>query len=111
MSNFFRMPAWSVAVVAAPVLLSTIAEAQTAPPNLPAAIMCYASADQSWRIGYLYKINNDGSAIYMAPNGNLAATLDSNGVLLPPKDRPAGLDCYGKTLDELRSNGRVMELR
>jgi hypothetical protein len=107
------MPAWSVAVVIAPMLLSftTIVQAQTAPPNLPAAIMCYAAADQSWRIGYLYKINNDGSAIYMAPNGNLAATLDAKGVLLEPKDRPAGLDCYGKTLDELRSNGRVMELR
>jgi hypothetical protein len=36
-------------------------------------------------------------------------------VLKPaPEDilqRPAGVDCYGKTLDELRSNGRIMEFQ
>jgi hypothetical protein len=29
----------------------------------------------------------------------------------PPSDRPAGGDCFGKTLKELRAAGRVMEFR
>jgi hypothetical protein len=104
-----QMPAAAVGATSMLLALATSVEAQQVPPDLPAAIICYAEADQSWRIGYLYRVSGDGTAVYMAPNGSLAATLDANGVLLKPKDRPAGLDCYGKTLDELRSSGRVME--
>jgi hypothetical protein len=91
--------------------LATGAVAQAIPSNLPAAIMCYAQADQSWRIGYLFRVNKNGDALYTAPDGRLGATVDAKGVVAQPTNRPAGLDCFGKTLDELRANGRVMEFQ
>lgn len=91
--------------------LATQAVSQTVAPNLPAAIMCYAEADQSWRIGYLSKVNKNGDAEYVSGNGKLSATLNAKGVVEAPTNRPAGLDCFGKTLAELRSNGRVMEFQ
>jgi len=91
--------------------LATGAVAQAIPPNLPAAIMCYAQADQSWRIGYLFRVNKNGDALYIAPDGRLSATVDAKGVVAHPTNRPAGLDCFGKSLDELRANGRVMEFQ
>jgi hypothetical protein len=87
------------------------AVAQTVPPNFPAAIMCYAEADHSWRVGYLFRINKNGDAMYLAPNGQLGAMVDARGTVVVPANRPAGLDCYGKTLDELRSSGRTMEFQ
>jgi hypothetical protein len=91
--------------------LATGAVAQAVPPNLPAAIMCYAPADQSWRVGYLSRVNKNGEAIYTTSDGRLSATIDAKGVVAAPTNRPAGVDCYGKTLDELRSNGRVLEFQ
>ena len=91
--------------------LATQAVAQPVPPNLPAVIMCYAEADQSWRVGYLSKVNKNGDAEYVSGNGKLSATLNAKGVVEAPTNRPAGVDCYGKTLAELRSTGRVMEFQ
>jgi hypothetical protein len=91
--------------------LATQAVAQPVAPNLPAVIMCYAEADQSWRVGYLSKVNKNGDAEYVSGNGKLSATLNAKGVVEAPTNRPAGVDCYGKTLAELRSNGRVMEFQ
>lgn len=87
------------------------ASAQTAPPEFPIAIICYAPADQSWRTGYLYRVQKSGDALYIAPDGKLGATVDATGTVLAPKNRRAGLDCYGKTLVELRATGRVLEFR
>jgi hypothetical protein len=56
---------------------------------------------------HLTLINKDGSATYIS--GDLAVTVDAKGVVQPPSDRPAGSDCFGKTLEELRAAGRVME--
>ena len=115
MANVSRIPELPVAITAvASMMLITVATgafAQTSPPNLPAAIVCYAQADQSWRVGYLFRINKNGDATYIAPSGTLSATVNAKGVVAAPTNRPAGLDCYGKTLDELRSNGRVMEFQ
>ena len=92
--------------------LATQTAAQTVPPpNLLAAIMCYAEPDQSWRVGYLYKVNKNGDAEYVSANGKLSATLNAKGVVEAPTNRPAGVDCYGKTLAELRTNGRVLEFQ
>jgi len=90
---------------------ATGAVAQTFPSNLPMAITCYAPQDQSWRIGYLYRVNPKGDAIYLAADGKIGATVSAAGVVEAPTNRPAGLDCYGKTLDELRANGRVMDFQ
>jgi hypothetical protein len=105
---------FALALVAVPGMLLTVATetvAQTVPPNLPAAIICYAQADQSWRVGYLFRVKKNGDALYNTPDGRLSAMVNSKGVVAAPTNRPAGVDCYGKTLDELRSIGRIMEFQ
>jgi hypothetical protein len=93
------------------VAVATGAVAQTVPPNLPAAIICYAESDQSWRVGYLFRVNKNGDMTYISPDGRLSATVNAKGIVAAPTNRPAGVDCYGKTLDELRSSGRIMEFQ
>lgn len=88
---------------------TTGAAAQPVPPNLPAAILCYAQADQSWRVGYLSRVSKSGDALYITADRRLSMTINANSVVAPPNNRPAGTDCYGKTLDELRSSGRLIE--
>jgi hypothetical protein len=99
------------AVTSMLITLSMGAVAQAVPPNLPAAIMCYAQADQSWRVGYLHRVNKNGDATYITPDGRLSAIVNAKGVVAAPTNRPVGVDCYGKTLDELRSNGRIMDFQ
>jgi hypothetical protein len=99
------------AVTSTLVSLATGTVAQTVPPTLPAAIICYAQADQSWRVGYLYRVSKNGDATYIAPGGRLDAVVNAKGVVVPPTNRPSGIDCFGKTLDELRSNGRIMDFQ
>jgi hypothetical protein len=112
MTNLSHMPKLALAVTAVTSMLVTVATgavAQAVPPNLPVAIICYAQADQSWRVGYLFRVNKNGDAIYTTPDGRLSATVNAKGDVAAPTNRPAGVDCYGKTLDELRSSGRIME--
>ena len=106
-----KLPLAITAVTSMIVTLATGAIAQTVPSNFPAAIMCYAQSDQSWRVGYLHRITKNGDAMYTSLVGNLNATINAKGVVVAPNNRPAGVDCYGKTLDELRSNGRVLEFQ
>jgi hypothetical protein len=112
-TGFSNMRKFSLALFTILGLPSMVATAtgQTSPPELPIAIMCYAKQDQSWRVGYLHRVQANGDALYMTADGKLSATLSAKGVIAPPSNRPAGVDCYGKTLDELRSNGRVMEFQ
>lgn len=103
----------SMVAIAASVLvdLATGAIAQTVPPALPLAIICYSETSRSWRVGYLAMVYEDGSALYVPPSGKLAAKMSASGVLEAPSDRPAALDCFGQTLDQLRANGRVIEFQ
>jgi hypothetical protein len=113
MTNVSHMPKLALAVTAVTSMLvtPTAAVAQAVPPNLPAAIICYAQADQSWRVGYLFRVNKNGDAIYTTPDGRLSAMVNAKGVVAQPTNRPAGVDCYGKTLDELRSSGRILDFQ
>ena len=106
-----KLPLAITAVTSMLVTVATGAVAQTVPPIPPAAIICYAQADQSWRVGYLHRITKNGDAMYTSLVGNLNATINAKGVVAAPTNRPAGVDCYGKTLDELRSNGRIMDFQ
>jgi hypothetical protein len=90
--------------------LATGIVAQTAPPELPLAITCWSPSSRQWIVGYLATIKEDGTATYQG--GRLSATVNAKTrVVEPPGNRPPGLDCYGKTLDEPRSSGRVMEFQ
>lgn len=113
MANVFRMPKsvlMLTAVTAHCVALTTGAVAQTV-PSLPAAIMCYSQADQGWRVGYLSRVSKSGEALYVSADRRLTTTVNAKGVVVAPTNRPAGTDCFGKTLDELRSSGRIMEFQ
>ena len=103
-----KLPATAVASVL--VTLATGSVAQTFPPDFPLAVICFSEQTQTWRIGYLQEVSKDGSAVYVAAAGHLRVTVNANGLVQPPSDRPPGVDCFGKTLKELRAEGRVVEL-
>jgi hypothetical protein len=105
-----KIPLALVAVPGVILTLATETAAQTFPSNLPIAVACYAP-HKGWRVAYLYTVNTNGDAAYTAPNGRLAATVNAKGIVVAPTNRPSDLDCYGKTLDELRANGRVMDFQ
>ena len=106
-----KFPLALVALLGFLLTLTTETVAQTAPPEFPIAIICSAQQSQGWRIGYLYRIDENGDALYLSVDGRLSATVNAKGIVVPPTDRPAGLDCFGKTLDELRSSGRLFEVQ
>ena len=106
---------FSLAVTAVTSVLVTLATgpavAQKAPPQLPLAIICWNEQAKIWRVGYLSTVKEDGTATYAVLTGQLSSTIDAKGVVVPPSNRPANLDCFGKTLDELRALGRVLEFQ
>lgn len=63
----------------------------------PDTIVCRIGPDRI--VGYLHKVNDDGSAVYMALSRNFA-TVTPDGVV----HRDGAEDCDGKTLDELRDD-------
>ena len=83
-----------------------VAQAQPEDPThgLPHALLC--SVGDILFVGYLARINADGSAIYMTPAGG-HAMVSSEGVLEHP-DGAQG-DCAGRTIDELRTAGLTRE--
>jgi hypothetical protein len=114
MTNASHTPKLYFAVIAVAsmlVSLATGAIAQTVPANLPAAIICYAPPDQSWRVIYLSKVDKGGDKIYITPDRRLTATINAKGIMEAPTDRQGSADCYGKTVDELRSSGRILEFQ
>ena len=98
-------------IPAAGVILAFAAEAaaQTNPPDFPIGIICYIQQDQSWRVVYLNRVKANGDAIYLS--GRLGLTVNAKRVVVTPVNRPDISDCFGKTLDELRSNGRVIDFQ
>jgi hypothetical protein len=114
MTNAFQIPKFRFAVTVITSMLITPATgaiAQTVPANLAAAIICYAPPDQSWRVAYLFKVNKGGDLVYITPDGRLTATVNAKGLVEAPTNRPGSVDCYGKTIDELRSSGRILEFQ
>jgi hypothetical protein len=110
-SIFVSLAIGSVAQTVPPGTVAPKVSAETAapkvPPDLPLAVICFNQQTQTWAVGYLTLVNKDGSATHIA--GDLSVTVNTKGVVQPPADRPAGGDCFGKTLKELRAAGRVME--
>jgi hypothetical protein len=93
------------------VALATGAIAQKVPPELPLAIFCWSEPTRTWVVGNLSTIKEDGTATYVGSNRRLSGTVNAKGIVEPPSNRPAAIDCYGKTLDQLRAMGRVMEFQ
>jgi hypothetical protein len=93
------------------VTLATGATAQNTPPELPLAIFCWGEQTKTWVVGHLATIKGDGTATYVGPSGRLSGLVNAKGVVEPPSNRPVAIDCYGKTLDQLRAMGRLIELQ
>jgi hypothetical protein len=106
-----QLPLTVTGVTSVLVSLATSAVAQNVPPELPLAIICWNEPTKTWRVGNLSTIEEDGTATHLAKGGQLANTVNAKGVVVPPSNRPANLDCYGKTLDQLRAMGRVVEFQ
>ncbi len=104
-----NLPLAAIAVASVLVTSATGSVAQTVPPDLPLAVICFNDQTQTWTVGYLNLVSKDGSATYVS--GDLSVTVNAKGLVQPPSDRPAGGDCFGKTLKELRAAGRVMEFK
>ncbi|MEP0322709.1 hypothetical protein [Bauldia litoralis] len=63
----------------------------------PDTLVCRIGAERI--VGYLHKVNDDGSAIYLTL-AQAFATVTPDGVV----HRDGANDCDGKTLEELRGN-------
>ena len=47
----------------------------------------------------------------IGPPTSMSVRVNAMGALELPANRPANLDCYGKTIDQLRAMGRVSEFQ
>ena len=105
----------SLTVTAVTLVLVTLATrpavAQKVPPELPLAVTCWNERSHTWAVGYLSAIKEDGTATYVSASGQRSSTLNAKGVVEAPSNRPAALDCFGKTLDQLRAIGRLIEFQ
>jgi hypothetical protein len=109
------VPKFSLTLIAISSLFATLATASAAetsfPQDLPMGIICSSPNGKAWVVGYIQSVKENGEATYQAPGGRLNATVSAARVLVPPSDRPSGLDCFGKKLDELRAMGRLIPLQ
>ena len=85
----------ALSVAATPALAEMI-------DGYPDAIVCRVSDFRS--IGYLHRVNDDGSALYMTPGQELAQ-VTPDGVF----HRQGAKDCDGKTLKQLEADGQAFE--
>jgi hypothetical protein len=72
--------------------------------SLPLAVICERA--NSLTVVYLSQVEEDGSAIYMAPNSR-AITISKGGMIASNGGAEGG--CAGQSVDELREKGLVIE--
>jgi hypothetical protein len=107
-----KLPLAITAVTSVLVTLATeSAIAQKVPPELPLAIVCWNEQTKTWVVGNLSTIKEDGTATYVGASGRLSVTVNAKGIVEAPSNRPAVIDCFSKTLDQLRAVGRVIEFK
>lgn len=75
--------------------------------SLPLAIICERGSTK--KLGYLAEIDKDGSATYLSANGRLALTVTPEGILKSPVDISLGSSCDGRTIEELRIDGKLID--
>ena len=97
----------SVAIIAASLSFGGVPVTAVDLAGLPIALVCQGPGGNSI-VAYLAGFKTDGSALYRSL-GNLAATVDANGMVETSVDRAEG-DCAGKTIDELRASGQTIEV-
>ncbi|AXA44263.1 hypothetical protein [Rhizobium leguminosarum] len=104
---------WVMAIAATyystPASLATDAAVQKVPTQFPLAIVCWNQRTEGWLYAYLAGVAKDGTATYIPQGGKGSGTVTANGPVMASKHRPTVYDCFGKTIDELRSMGRAIE--
>ncbi|NKL67276.1 hypothetical protein U8P80_14390 [Rhizobium beringeri] len=100
----------SVAIACIPPLAGTCgSQARAAEPfdQFPIAITCeYKNLHQ---VFYLTRLDADGVATYINPS-KLAGTISVRGTA-KALGEPVGGSCLGKTLEQLRASGQVLDLK
>ncbi|MEH6836546.1 MULTISPECIES: hypothetical protein [Falsihalocynthiibacter] len=84
--------------------LTSVANGQEGPKigDLPQALICDKAGITV--VGYLAKVDAEGTAFYMTPN-DIFVTVSSSGRV----DNRSDGSCSDKTLAELRANGQTRE--
>lgn len=91
-----------LASVAAVLLLPAMAAAEMV-SGYPDAVVCTVG---DYRVvGYIHRVNADGSAVYMTLGGQFAE-VSTDGILR----RDGATDCDGKTLEQLAADGQAFDL-
>jgi hypothetical protein len=102
-----KLPLLAAIIASCLVASGTGPLAQTFPPDLPIALVCWNGKVKQWVVGYLQTVMQDGTAIYR--HTHISAMVTTKRVVEPRDRAPPVADCFGKTLDELRAIGRVVD--
>lgn len=94
----------TLAVTVLSVAIAASAQENNPIGGLPQALIC--TKDSVTVVGYLARINADGSAVYMTPS-NIVVEVSPDGVVANRSDG----SCAGKSLDELRNSDQAREFR
>lgn len=76
--------------------------------DLPMALMC-AEPNGRTILGYLNRVNPDGTAVYGTVLGDRFAVVDANGLVSVSELAVGGGSCDGRTIDDLRAAGQTRD--
>ena len=82
------------------------ASAEPSIKDFPLAIVCARGG--VFKVGYLDYFLKDGSAVYLSQDGRRSLKLTAEGKIELPAGLAEGVDCVGKTIQELRAEGRAV---
>ncbi|GMG85121.1 hypothetical protein LNKW23_43370 [Paralimibaculum aggregatum] len=58
-------------------------------------------------VGYLSEIGKEGGAVYISANGRQSIVIGTDGMLYPTETMRAEGSCAGRSLAELKADGRA----
>lgn len=76
--------------------------------ELPLALICKAPNGMAF-LGYLNRVNPDGTAVYGTVLGDRFAVVDPNGLISVSELAAGSGSCDGRTIDELRAAGQTRD--
>ncbi len=76
--------------------------------ELPFAVICEAPSGVAF-VGYLSRVNPDGTAVYSTVLGRMFGQVDASGLIQMSDLVAGGGSCDGRTIDELRAAGQTRD--
>jgi hypothetical protein len=92
----------TMAVAILSVATTASAQNNTTVGDLPHALIC--TKEGITVVGYLARVNANGSSVYMTPT-NIIVAVSADGLV----DNRSDGTCAGKSLDELRGSGQTRD--